>query len=137
MVDNLKASISIASSGMKVQSERLKVISENIANADSIASKPGEDPYRRKTLHFRNVLDRELGINLVKVDKVGTDSTPFPRVFDPGNPAADQDGFVLRPNVNSVIESANLKEAQRSYEANLSTIDVTRSMLNRTLDLLR
>ncbi len=136
-MSDLKSSINIAASGMKVQTQRIKVVAENIANADSVASTPGGEPYRRKTISFKNILDKELGVNLVKVDKVGVDSSPFKKAYIPGHPAADADGYVLKPNVNSMIESLDLKEAQRSYEANLATIEITKTMLSQTLELLR
>jgi flagellar basal-body rod protein FlgC len=134
---DLKSSMKIAASGMEVQSHRIKVIAENIANKDSIASTPGGEPYRRKTISFKNVMDNEIGAHIIKVDKVGLDSSPFKKIYNPGHPAADDYGYIMKPNVNSMIESVDLKEAQRSYEANLATIEVTKSMLNRTLDLLR
>ncbi len=134
---DLKATLKIAGSGLDVQGKRVKVIAENIANADSMASTPGGEPYRRKTISFKNVFDEKVGANLVKVDKVGEDSKPFNKVYEPGHPAADEYGYVLKPNVNTMIESVDLKEAQRSYEANLATIEITKTMINRTLDLLR
>ena len=122
---------------MRVQGERLRIISENVANVDSVSEIPGGDPYRRKTITFRNALDRELGVNLVKVKKVGLDPSEFTRRYDPSNPAADQAGYVKLPNVNSLIEMNDMREAQRSYEANLKVIEVARGMLTRTIDLLR
>jgi len=134
---DIKSGLYIAGAGIKVQSERLRVIAENIANSETTASKPGGTPYQRKTIHFKNELDKELGVNVVKVDKIGLDRSPFLKVYNPGHPAADAEGYVLKPNVDPVVESADLKEAQRTYEANLGVIEVTKSMLNRTLDLLR
>jgi flagellar basal-body rod protein FlgC len=122
---------------MRVQGERLRVISENIANVDSVSEVPGGDPYRRKTITFQNALDRELGANLVKVKKVGLDPSEFTRKYDPSNPAADKSGYVKLPNVNALIEMNDMREAQRSYEANLKVIEVSRGMLQRTIDLLR
>jgi flagellar basal-body rod protein FlgC len=129
--------MSIAASGMLAQNMRLRVISENIANAESVGTAPGEDPYRRQTVSFRNKLDRELGVNLVELNKVGRDKAAFPVVDDPSHPAADADGRVKMPNVNSLIELMDLRQAQRSYQANLRVIDVARTMVSRTIELLR
>jgi flagellar basal-body rod protein FlgC len=122
---------------MRVQGERLRVISENIANVDSVSEVPGGDPYRRKTITFQNALNRELGIDLVKVKKVGLDPSEFTRKYDPNNPAADKSGYVKLPNVNALIEMGDMREAQRSYEANLKVVEVARGMLQRTIDILR
>lgn len=134
---DLMQSLMISAAGMKVQGERLRVVAENLANADSVAEAPGGDPYRRKTITFRNELDRALGLETVQVDKVGTDRSDFRMKYDPGNPAADAKGYIKLPNVNSLIEMTDMREAQRSYEANLKAIEVARSMLQRTIDLLR
>ena len=122
---------------MKVQGTRLRVISENLANADSLPTGPGKSPYRRKNILFKNVLDRELDLNLVKVKKIGVDKSEFNRRFDPSHPAADDKGYVLTPNVKTLIEVMDMREAQRSYEANLTAIRTARSMMRRTIDLLR
>ena len=122
---------------MKVQGTRLRVISENLANADSLPTGPGKSPYRRKNIQFQNVLDRELGLNLVKVKKIGVDKSEFNRRFDPAHPAADEKGYVQTPNVKTLIEVMDMREAQRSYEANLTAIRTARSMMRRTIDLLR
>jgi flagellar basal-body rod protein FlgC len=127
----------ISASGMRVQGERLRVIAENIANVDSVAETAGEDPYRRKVVTFRNQLDREMGVDMVKVSKVGTDPSDFRKKYDPGNPAADAAGYVSLPNVNALVEMTDMREAQRSYEANLKVIEASRSMLTRTIDVLR
>jgi flagellar basal-body rod protein FlgC len=134
---DLMESLMISAAGMRVQGERLRVISENIANVDSVSEVPGGDPYRRKTITFQNALDREMGIDLVKVKKVGLDASEFTRKYDPNNPAADKAGYVKLPNVNSLIEMNDMREAQRSYEANLKVIEVARGMLTRTIDILR
>nr|WP_298684000.1 flagellar basal body rod protein FlgC [uncultured Dongia sp.] len=127
----------ISASGMRVQGERLRVIAENIANVDSVAETAGADPYRRKVVTFRNQLDREMGVDLVKVSKVGTDPSDFRKKYDPGNPAADDAGYVSLPNVNALVEMTDMREAQRSYEANLKVIEASRNMLTRTIDVLR
>jgi flagellar basal-body rod protein FlgC len=134
---DLMESLMISAAGMRVQGERLRVIAENVANVDSVSEVPGGDPYRRKTITFQNALDREMGANLVKVKKVGLDPSEFTRKYDPSNPAADQSGYVKLPNVNALIEMNDMREAQRSYEANLKVIEVSRGMLQRTIDLLR
>ncbi|MEO0411779.1 MAG: flagellar basal body rod protein FlgC [Pseudomonadota bacterium] len=131
------SSIMISSAGMKAQGARMRVIAENLANSSSIAGSQDEDPYRRKTVSFTNSLDRELGARMVKVDKVGTDSSEFGRRYDPGHPAADTDGYVRTTNVNSLVETNDMREAQRTYQANLSAIDAAKTMMMRTLDLLR
>jgi len=134
---DLMDSLAISAAGMRVQGERLRVISENIANADSVSEVPGGDPYRRKTITFKNELDRQGGLDLVKVQKVGLDPSEFTRKYDPNNPAADKSGYVKLPNVNALIEMSDMREAQRSYEANLKVVEVARGMLQRTIDILR
>ena len=134
---DLMESLMISAAGMRVQGERLRVISENIANVDSVSEVPGGDPYRRKTITFQNALDREMGVNLVKVKKVGLDTSEFTRKYDPSNPAADKSGYVKLPNVNSLIEMNDMREAQRSYEANVNVITASRRMIARTIEILR
>ena len=136
-MDDLISSLKIAAAGMKVQGTRLRVISENLANADSLPTGPGKSPYRRKNIQFQNVLNRELGLNLVKVKKIGVDKSEFNRRFDPGHPAADEKGYVQTPNVKTLIEVMDMREAQRSYEANLTAIRTARSMMRQTIGLLR
>ena len=134
---DLMESLMISAAGMRAQGQRLRVVAENLANADSVSEVPGGDPYRRKTISFKNQLDRELGMETVQVSKVGEDPSDFRTKYDPGNPAADPKGYVKLPNVNSLIEMTDMREAQRSYEANLRAIEVARSMLQRTIDLIR
>lgn len=136
-MDELSKSTQIAISGMKVQSQRLRVISENMANVDSTAQSPEGLPYRRKVVTFKNELDRSTGINKVKVDKVQGDTSDFQRRYDPKHPAADREGYVLTPNVNPLIEMMDMREAQRSYEANMNVINTSRSLLSRTVEMLR
>ena len=135
-MDFLKT-ISVAASGLKVQNGRMRVIAENIANADSTGDKPGADPYRRKLPTFGRRFDKELEAHVVELGRVRPDQTPFRTKYDPGHPAADQNGEVKLPNVNSVIETMDMREAQRSYEANLNLITATRRMIARTLEILR
>ena len=134
---DLNDSLMIAAAGMRVQGERLRVISENLANADSVAEAPGGDPYRRKTISFKNALNKELGLETVQVSKIGKDQSDFRKKYDPGNPAADKSGYVTLPNVNTLIELTDMREAERSYEANLKTIEASRTMLQRARDILR
>ena len=130
-------SMNIAASGLKAQSERLKVISQNIANADSASETAGGNPYQRKTITFKNVMDKQDGVEKVKVSKIGTDKSAFRKVYDPNHPGADGKGYVIMPNVDPMIEMMDMREAQRSYEANLSVIDVSKSMLSATIGMLR
>jgi flagellar basal-body rod protein FlgC len=134
---DLNDSLMIAAAGMRVQGERLRVISENLANADSVSETPGGDPYRRKTISFKNALNKELGLETVQVSKIGKDQSDFRKKYDPGNPAADKSGYVTLPNVNTLVELTDMREAERSYEANLKTIEASRTMLQRTIDILR
>lgn len=134
---DIMATLKIAASGLRAQQGRMRVIAENLANADSTGSAPGQDPYRRKTMSFSSVLDREVGATLVRPGRVLPDASQFRTRYEPGHPAADEKGYVKIPNVNALIESMDLREAQRSYEANLNVISATRRMLARTLDILR
>jgi flagellar basal-body rod protein FlgC len=134
---DLEKSLILSAAGMKAQGERLRVIAENLANGESAASKPDGEPYRRKVVTFQDVLDRKLDMKLVKVDRVREDQSDFPLKYDPSNPGANKDGYVKMPNVSTLIELMDMREAQRSYEANLNMIEVSKSMLTRTLDLLR
>ena len=136
-VSDFMRSIGIATSGLKAQSGRMRVIAENIANADSTAKTAGGDPYRRKIPTFSSELDRALDTRVVTMGRVKTDSSSFRIKSEPGNPAADAAGNVKYPNVNSVVEMTDLREAQRSYEANLNIIGATRRMIQRTLDILK
>lgn len=134
---DLIKSLMVSASAMKAEGQRVEVIAENIANADSLGQRPGEGPYQRKVLTFRNLLDRSLGVERVSVNKMDVDRSEFPKRFDPGHPAADTTGYVLTPNVNSLVEMMDMRESQRSYEANLSMIETAKGMLTRTIDLIR
>lgn len=136
MTDLAKA-MNISAAGMKVQGERLRVISENVANAGSTALSPEGEPYRRKLVTFGSTLDRELGVDLVEVKKVARDQTEFGLRYQPGHPAADATGYVKTSNVNTLVEMTDMREAERSYQANLKVMQASRSMLQRTIDLLR
>ena len=134
-MDFLK-SIAIAASGLKAQSGRMRVISENIANADSTSQRPGGDPYRRKIATFSAEVDRSLEANVVGLGRIQPDRTDFRTKYEPGHPAADPRGYVKYPNVNPLIEMTDMRDAQRSYEANLNVIGATRRMIQRTLAIL-
>ncbi len=136
MMDFIK-SIAIAATGMRAQAGRMRIISENIANADSTAQVPGGDPYRRRIVTFRSELDRELGANVVVLGRIATDNSDFRVKHEPDNPIADANGDVKYPNVNPLVEMTDLRDAQRSYESNLNVITATRRMLQRTLDILK
>lgn len=127
----------ISASGLKVQSGRMRIIAENMANADSAARTPGEDPYRRKIPTVTSEFDRELGAKVVSLGKVERDKSDFDVRYEPGHPAADGLGMVRYPNVSTLVETVDMREAQRTYEANLNVVTATRSMLQRTVDILR
>ena len=137
MIDPLQASLKIAASGLDAQSTRLRIVSENLANAQSTATVPGGDPFRRKIVGFAAELDRASGASTVAVSGVDEDMSDFTVEFDPGNKAADENGMVKMPNVNVLIEMADMREANRSYESNLQTIKQAREMISMTIDLLR
>lgn len=130
-------SIFASAFAMKAQGRRMEVIAQNLANADSLGQRPGEEPYRRQVLSFTNVMDQELGIEVLQIGDLEKDNTEFEKKFDPGHPAADEEGYVLLPNVKSLIELMDMREAQRSYEANLTMVETAKSMLMRTIDVLR
>ncbi|HVY12909.1 MAG TPA: flagellar basal body rod protein FlgC [Alphaproteobacteria bacterium] len=127
----------IASSGMRAQGGRLRTIAENIANANSTGDSPGAEPYRRRVTIFQNYVDKASGLTLVKAAPAKPDMSPFGKDFRPGDPAADAQGYVLTPNVKPLIESMDMREAQRTYDANLGVIDTIRNMIARALDVLR
>ena len=134
---DLIKSMMVAASGLKAQSGRMRVIAENIANADSTAKTPGGDPYRRKIVTFEQNLDREIGVKTVSLGRPVLDSTDFQMKYLPGHPAADANGYVKMPNVNGLIESMDMREAQRSYEANLNLIQASRRMISQTIGILK
>lgn len=135
---DLYNAMTISASGMKAQSTRVRVISENIANADTAASTPNEEPYTRQVITFKNQLDREMGLRKVEVDKIDEKrNKPFPVKYMPDHPGADENGYVRMPNVDTLIETMDMQEAQRSYEANLGLVGQSREMIMQTIDLLR
>lgn len=132
------STLTVSGYGMRAQSERVRVIAQNIANADTTPLKPGDQPYTRQQITFKNYLDRTHDEKLVKVDDVKNDTkSEYPMKYMPGHPAADANGYVKMPNVNGLIESMDMKEATRSYEANLGMFNQTREMMNRTIGLLQ
>ncbi len=135
-MDDISSAIQVSASGLKAQSDRLRVIAENLANANSTSDTAGGDPYRRQVPVFSAVLDRAIGTQMVELSQVTYDTAPFTLEYDPGNPAADGQGYVKLPNVNPLIEMMDLREAQRSYEANLGALDLMRTMANATLQIL-
>ncbi len=134
---DLLKSMAISAAGMKAQGERMRVISENLANKDSVGRTADEDPYRRKMVTFKNVMDRESNARMVEVDRVVADKSEFGLKYDPSHPAASAEGYVKVPNVNALIEVMDMKETQRSYQANLGVIDASKKMIMQTLDILR
>ncbi len=137
MSDPLTATMHIASSGLQAQSERLRVVSENLANARSTGKTAGSDPYSRKTITFESEFDRAQAAAMVKVKDIGTDKAPFVVEYEPGHPAADENGYVKMPNVNVLLELADMRETNRSYEANLKVMTQAREMVMRHIGLLR
>lgn len=134
---DLMKSMHIAASGMRAQTERLKVVSQNIANAESIGTRPGEDPYRRKILTFKNEMDRQMEIEKVEIGKHGFDDSAFKLRYQPNHPLADERGYVRYPNVNPLVEMMDMREARRGYEANLNVIEVSKGMLMQQINMLR
>lgn len=137
MGNNLLVSADIAVSGMKAQAERLRIIAENMANADSVATRAGEEPYRRQVVAFKDYVDAQTGARKVKVAGVVTDNSELPKKYDPSHPAADAQGYVTMPNVNPLVEMMDMKEAQRSYDANLTMMQTARDMNSKVLDILK
>ena len=134
---DLTKALTISARGMDAQSTRLRVIAENLANQDTTGDTAGADPYRRKTVSFQQKMDDTVGAETVSVKNIGTDKAEFPKRYDPSHPAADAEGYVRTPNVNSFVEVMDMREAQRSFSANLNVMEVTRSMLTRAVDLLK
>lgn len=134
---DITKSMTTAASGMRVQSDRMRVIAENIANASSTAVGANGKPYQRQIVTFKEAVDEATGANIVRVDRTARDNSDFRMQYNPGHPGADANGYVMLPNVNPLIEMTDMREAQRAYEANLNVVDAARQMMSRTLDLLR
>lgn len=137
MAGDLNRTLHVSATGMDAQTARLRVIAQNIANQDTTGSSPGSDPYRRQTISFESAMDRAAGVQTVQVKNIGTDGSDWPLRYDPANPASNPQGYVKLPNVNSFIEVMDMREAERSYSANLAVMQATRGMLNKTIDLLK
>jgi flagellar basal-body rod protein FlgC len=137
MIDPIEAAISVATSGLEAHSTRMRVISENLANSESTGSTPGANPYTRKTVTFTDEMDQATGVDMVKVGSIGYDRSPYRVEYDPGNPAADANGFIKLPNVNLITEMADMREANRSYSANIQVVKQARELYSMTVDLMR
>ncbi len=137
MAGDLNQTLNVSATGMDAQTQRLRIIAENIANQDTTGSSPGAEPYRRKTITFASTMDKAAGVQGVGVKNVGEDGSDLPLRYDPANPAANAQGYVKLPNVNIFIEMMDMREAERSYSANVSVMQATRGMLNKTIDLLK
>jgi flagellar basal-body rod protein FlgC len=137
-MSDLFQALSISAHGMKAQGVRIRVISENLANSETAATTPGGDPYTRKTVTFKNVMDKQEGTRVVNADEINRDTKrPYPERYMPDHPAADENGIVRMPNVDPLVEMNDMRHAQRAYEANLGMIDQSRNMMRQTIDLLR
>lgn len=137
LVSNLNKAQTIAAAGMHAQTMRIRVVSENISNAESTSIVPGGDPYRRKTITFGAKVDPDSNTHVVTVKSIGQDPSPFSKIYKPNDPGADADGFLKKTNVNSLLEMMDLREASRSHEANLSAYNAATNMLIRTVDALK
>ena len=134
---DMDAALTVSARGMQAQATRLRVIAENLANQQTTGGAPGAAPYQRKTVSFAEQMDQSLGVPTVEVARIGTDPAPFPQRYDPSNPAADAGGYVRMPNVNSFVEVMDMRDAQRSYDANLGVMQTTRAILTRTIAMLK
>jgi flagellar basal-body rod protein FlgC len=137
MSSELISAMSAAATGLRAQTVRIRISAENLANADTTATTPGGDPYRRKAPVFRTFYDREMNVDTVKVTGSRLDQSPFGKKFDPSNPGADATGYVKLSNVSALTEMADLREAQRAYEANLNVIESSRAMMLGVVSLLK
>ena len=135
-MEELFKALSVSASGLRAQSQRMRIIAENMANAKSLPQSPDQEPYRRKILTFSNRLDRAMGVDVVTVNKVQFDQSAFTRRYDPSHPGANDEGYVQQPNVTALVEAMDMREAQRTYEANLSMISTARAMLMRTIGII-
>lgn len=136
-MSDFMSSLHVAASGLNAQSARMRIIAENLANADSAARTAGEDPYRRRIPTFETIFNKEIGANELQLGRTALDTSDFESRYEPGHPAADEAGYVRYPNVNPLIEAMDMRQAQRTYEANLNVITATRQMVGRTIDILR
>ena len=134
---DISKALAVSAAGMDAQTARLRMIAENLANQDTTGSSPGADPYRRKTITFESRMDQTIGIETVGVKRIGRDQADFPQRFDPSHPAANAEGYVKTSNVNTFVEVMDMREAQSTYTANLNVLETTRTMLSRTIELLK
>lgn len=134
---DLMDSMHISASGLGAQSARLKIVAQNIANAESTGTRDGKSPYRRQTVSFKDVLDRENGLKMVKAKNIGTDKSDFVKRYEPANPNADAEGYVLYPNVNPMLEMVDMREARRGYEANLNVIEASKTMFSDAINVIK
>lgn len=137
MANEVTDIFAISGSALKAQSQRMKIIAENVANANTTPSSPGQKPYQRQVITFKKEFDKALGAYKVKVDGVRQDNSEFVKKFDPSHPAADAQGYIMQPNVNPLIETMDMSEASRSYQANLDVISASRSMVLKTIGMLQ
>lgn len=137
MPTELEKSMLVSSAGLRAQNMRMRIIAENLANMDSMPTQPGESPYQRKMITFKNVMDAEMGIKKVQIDKIIRDQSEFGTKYDPGNPMADADGYIETSNVKGLVEMMDMRQAQRTFEANINAIEATKKMMLQTLELLR
>ena len=135
-MDDLKVARKIAEFALRAQSKRMRIISENLANADSVAETPGGIPYQRKLVVFKKMMDKHSGVQLINSEEITLDQSDFRRKYDPTHPMADKKGYILMPNVDPLIELADMREANKSYEASLQIIRNARSLMTKTIDLL-
>lgn len=135
--DSIRASIKIAESGMQAQSNRLKIIAQNIANSTVTGSTPEDEPYKRKIIFFKKEVDRETGGEMVVVDKIDNDKSPYLLKYEPHHPAANREGYVRYPNVNIMIENVDAKEAERSFSANTNSLSIAKSLAHKTLEIMK
>lgn len=136
-MDNIAATFSIANSALRAQSQRIRVATENLANADSTGKTPGANPYTRKVVSFELAMDDATGASVVQADGEEVDTAPYRIENIPGHPAADKNGNVKLPNVNMLVELADIREGTRSYDATVQVMKQARDLVNMTLDLLK
>jgi flagellar basal-body rod protein FlgC len=136
-MEPLTGALQVSGSGLRAQTERMRIISENLANAQSTGAQPGADAFRRKLITFGSAEAQGGGFDLVSVKSISRDPSPFRLEHEPSHPAADEKGMVKMPNVSTLIELADMREAGRAYEANLQAIRQARQMISATLDMLR
>lgn len=136
-MDSLKAAMAISGSGLSAQTQRMRIVSENLANSHTTGTTPGSDPYQRKTITFISELDRALGVSTVRVGEIGRDTKSFNSEYDPTHLAADAKGMVKMPNVDPLLEMADMRETVHAYEANMQAMKQAREMISMAIDMMR